>query len=156
VDGRRLAIRGGSAGGFTTLCALTFHDTFAVGAAYYGISDLEALTADTHKFESRYLERLIGPYPARRDLYRARSPIHHVERLSRPVILFQGSDDAVVPPSQSERLVDGLRAKGVAVEYLCFAGEGHGFRRAENVARALEAELDFYGRVLGFRPADAG
>jgi len=155
VDGRRLAIRGGSAGGFTTLCALTFHDTFTVGAAYYGISDLEALTADTHKFESRYLDRLIGPYPAAMAVYRARSPIHSLDRLSRPVILFQGSDDVVVPPSQSERLVAALRARGLPVAYLCFAGEGHGFRRAEHVARALEAELYFYSRVMGFELADA-
>lgn len=154
VDGCRLAIRGGSAGGFTTLCALTFHDTFSVGASYYGISDLEALTADTHKFESRYLDRLVGPYPAERDVYRARSPIHALDRLSRPVIVFQGSDDAVVPPNQSERLVAALRGRGLPVSYLCFPGEGHGFRRAENVALALEAELYFFGRIMGFTPAD--
>ncbi|MCK6555682.1 S9 family peptidase [Candidatus Binatia bacterium] len=153
VDGGRLAIRGGSAGGFTALCALTFHDTFAAGAVYYGISDLEALTVDTHKFESRYLDRLVGPYPERRDVYRARSPIHAVERLARPVILFQGSDDVVVPRVQSERLAEALRSRGLPVAYLCFAGEGHGFRRTENVARALEAELYFYGRVMGFVPA---
>ena len=154
VDGARLAIRGSSAGGFTTLCALTFHDVFKAGASYYGIGDLEALQRDTHKFESHYEARLVGPYPARRDLYRARSPIHCTDRLSCPVIVFQGLDDAVVPPSQAEAMVAALRAKRLPVAYLAFAGEAHGFRRAENIQRALEAELYFYSRVFGFTPAD--
>ena len=150
VDGARLLIRGGSAGGFTVLAALTFHETFAAGASYYGIGDLEALTRETHKFESHYLDSLIGPYPERRDLYLARSPIHHIERLSRPVIFFQGDEDRVVPPNQAERMVEALKRKGVPVEYHLFHGEGHGFRKAENIRRALEAELAFYGRLFGF------
>ncbi|MHB8534238.1 MAG: S9 family peptidase [Sulfuricaulis sp.] len=154
VDEKRLAIHGGSAGGYTTLCALTFHDFFHAGAAYYGVSDLETLARDTHKFEARYLDRLIGPWPASGDLYRARSPIHHVERLSCPVIFFQGLEDKVVPPDQTEKMVHALRAKGIAVAYVPFAGEAHGFRRAENIRCALEAELYFYSRVFGFDPAD--
>ena len=154
VDAARRAIRGGSAGGFTALCALTFYGEFAAGASYYGVSDLEALAHDTHKFEARYLDRLIGAYPAERARYQARSPIHFVERLTRPMIFFQGLDDRVVPPDQTERMVAALRAKAVPVAYLPFAGETHGFRRAENIRRALEAELYFYGRVFGFTPAD--
>jgi dipeptidyl aminopeptidase/acylaminoacyl peptidase len=154
ADPRRLAIRGGSAGGYTTLAALTFRDRFRAGASHYGVSDLEALAKDTHKFESRYLDRLIGPYPQRQDLYRQRSPIHFTERLSCPVILFQGLEDKVVPPSQAELMRDALRAKGLPVAYVPFAGEQHGFRRAENIKRALEGELYFYGRVFGFAPAD--
>ena len=152
VDGGRLLIRGGSAGGYTTLCALTFHDVFRAGASYYGIGDLEALARDTHKFEARYLDSLVGPYPARRDLYVARSPIHHVDGLACPVIFFQGLEDKVVPPAQAEAMVAALRAKRLAVAYVPFEGEQHGFRKAENVTRALEAELYFYGRVLGFEP----
>ena len=155
ADPARLAITGSSAGGYTTLCALTFHDVFHAGASYYGISDLEALAADTHKFEAHYHEHLVGPYPARRDLYRARSPIHFAARLARPVIFFQGRDDAVVPPSQAERMVAALRARGVAVELIVFDGEGHGFRRAETIQTALEAELAFYTRVLGLPSAHA-
>ena len=155
ADERRLAIRGGSAGGYTTLCALTFHDLFRAGAAYYGVSDLETLARDTHKFEAHYLDRLVGAYPERRDLYRARSPIHHVDRLSCPVIFFQGLEDRVVPPDQTEKMVHALRAKGVAVAYVPFTGESHGFRRAENIQRALEAELYFYSRLFGFTPADS-
>ena len=153
VDGTRLLIRGGSAGGYTTLAALAFHDTFAAGASYYGVSDLEALAEDTHKFESRYLDRLIGPYPQMRARYRERSPIHAVDRLSCPVIFFQGLEDAVVPSSQAEMMVEALRAKGIPVAYLAFAGEQHGFRKAETIRRTLEAELVFYARVLGFTPA---
>ncbi len=155
ADARRLAIRGGSAGGYTTLCALTFHDLFRAGAVYYGVSDLEALARDTHKFEAHYLDRLIGPYPTRADLYRARSPIHHADRLSCPAIFFQGLEDRVVPPDQTERMVNALRTKGIPVAYVPFAGESHGFRRAENIQRALEAELYFYSRLFGFTPADA-
>ena len=154
VDGKRLAIRGGSAGGYTTLCALTFHDVFQAGASYYGVSDLEALVKDTHKFESRYLDRLTGPYPERRDLYLERSPIHFVDRLSCPVIFFQGLEDKIVPPNQAEMMVDALRAKGVPVAYVPFEGEQHGFRRADSIKRALDGELYFYSKVFGFTLAD--
>ncbi len=154
ADATRLAIRGGSAGGYTALCALTFHAVFQAGASLYGVSDLEALARDTHKFESRYLDRLVGPYPAQRALYRARSPIDHVEQLNAPVIFLQGSEDKVVPPDQARRLVDALRDKGLPVAYLLFEGEGHGFRQAANITHALEAELYFYGKVFGFTPAD--
>jgi len=154
VDGNRLAITGGSAGGYTTLCALTFRDLFKAGASHYGISDLEALARDTHKFESRYEESLVGPYPERRDLYQARSPIHFTERLSCPLIVFQGLEDKVVPPNQAEMMVTALRAKGLPVAYVPFAGEQHGFRRAENIKRALDAELYFYSRIFGFPLAD--
>jgi len=150
VDPGRLAIRGGSAGGYTTLCALTFHDVFHAGASHFGVSDLEGLATDTHKFESRYLDRLVGPYPERRDLYVARSPIHHVAQLNCPVIFFQGLEDKVVPPPQAETMVEALRIKGIPVAYLPFEGEQHGFRRAENIKRTLDAELYFYGRIFGF------
>lgn len=150
VDRDRLAIAGSSAGGYTVLCALTFRDVFRAGASYYGISDLEALTRDTHKLESRYNDRLVGPYPERRDLYRERSPIHHADRLSCPVIFLQGLEDRVVPPDQAERMVEALRRKGLPVAYLAFEGEPHGFRRADTIRRAIEAELFFYARVLGF------
>ncbi len=155
ADANRLAIRGGSAGGYTALCALTFHDIFSAGAAYYGVSDLEALARDTHKFEAHYLERLIGPYPLQRELYRERSPIHHVDRLACPVIFFQGLEDKVVPPDQTEKMVKALRVKGIPVAYVSFAGESHGFRRGENIRRALEAELYFYSRLYHFTPADS-
>ena len=158
VDGRRMAFRGGSAGGFTTLCALAFRNAetvFRAGASYYGVSDLEALARDTHKFEARYLDGLIGPYPAQRDLYRARSPLHAVDRLAVPVAFFQGAEDAVVPPDQSAAMVEALRAKGIPCQYLLFAGEQHGFRRAATIRQALEAELYFYsifvsGAALAF------
>jgi dipeptidyl aminopeptidase/acylaminoacyl peptidase len=155
VDGNRLAIRGGSAGGYTTLCALTFRDAFKAGASHYGISDLEALARDTHKFESRYLDGLIGPYPERRDLYVERSPIHFTDRLSCPMILFQGLEDKVVPPNQAEKMVEAVRAKKLPVAYLTFEGEQHGFRKAENIKRVLEAELYFYSKVFNFELADA-
>jgi dipeptidyl aminopeptidase/acylaminoacyl peptidase len=154
VDGERLAIRGGSAGGYATLCALVFHDEFAVGASYYGVADTETLARDTHKFEARYLDGLIGPYPERADLYRERSPIHFVERLSAPVILFQGLEDEIVPPNQAETMVAAMAANGIPHAYLAFEGEQHGFRRSETEIRCLEAELYFYGRILGFEPAD--
>jgi dipeptidyl aminopeptidase/acylaminoacyl peptidase len=153
ADRERLAIRGGSAGGYATLCALTFHDAFAAGASYYGVADVEALARDTHKFESRYLDRLVGPYPERADLYRERSPINHVEGLRVPVILFQGLEDPVVPPNQAETMVAALQRNGVPHAYLPFEGEQHGFRRAETNIRCLEAELYFYGRIMGFEPA---
>lgn len=154
ADGKRLTIRGGSAGGYATLCALVFHDEFAAGASYYGVADTETLARDTHKFEARYLDGLIGPYPERADLYRERSPIHFLERLSAPVILFQGLEDEVVPPSQAEAMAAALAANGIPHAYLAFAGEQHGFRKAETEIRCLEAELYFYGRILGFEPAD--
>jgi dipeptidyl aminopeptidase/acylaminoacyl peptidase len=154
VDGNRLAIRGGSAGGYTTLCALTFRDAFKAGASHYGISDLEALANDTHKFESRYLDRLIGPYPEQRDLYVERSPIHFTDHLNCPMILFQGLEDKVVPPNQAEKMVEAVRAKKLPVAYLTFEGEQHGFRKAENIRRVLEAELYFYSKVFGFELAD--
>jgi len=154
VDGERAAIRGGSAGGYTTLAALTLRDTFKAGASYYGVSDLEALAKDTHKFESRYLDRIVGPYPERRDLYVERSPLNHVERLSCPVIFFQGDEDRVVPPAQAEVMVNSLRRKRIPVAYVLFEGEQHGFRKAPNVKRALDAELYFYSRIFGFELAD--
>jgi dipeptidyl aminopeptidase/acylaminoacyl peptidase len=154
VDAGRLAITGGSAGGYTTLCVLAFRDAFRAGASHFGVADLEALARDTHKFESRYLDGLVGPYPERRDLYVERSPVHHVDRLACPVIFFQGLEDEVVPPNQAEAMVAALRSKGVPVAYLPFEGEQHGFRRAENIKRSLEAELYFYGRIFGFTPAD--
>jgi dipeptidyl aminopeptidase/acylaminoacyl peptidase len=154
VDGDRLIIRGGSAGGYTTLCALTFRNVFKAGASYYGIGDLEALAQETHKFESRYLDRLVGPYPERRDLYVERSPIHFTDNLSCPTIFFQGLEDQVVPPNQAERMVEALREKGIPVAYIPFKGEQHGFRRAENIKRSLDAELYFYSRVFGFELAD--
>jgi dipeptidyl aminopeptidase/acylaminoacyl peptidase len=154
ADADRMAITGGSAGGYTTLCALTFRDVFKAGASHFGIGDLEALARDTHKFESRYLDRLVGPYPERRDVYLERSPIHHVDQLSCPAIFFQGLEDKIVPPAQAEAMVEALRRKGVPVAYLAFEGEQHGFRRAENIRRALDAELYFYGRIFGFEPAD--
>jgi dipeptidyl aminopeptidase/acylaminoacyl peptidase len=150
VDGERLAISGGSAGGFTVLAALTFHDTFAAGASHYGIGDLEALARDTHKFESRYTDWLVGPLPEALDVYHARSPIHHVEGLSCPVAFFQGLEDKVVPPNQAEGMVDALAARGLTHAYVPFEGEQHGFRRAENIRTALDGELYFYSRVFGF------
>jgi dipeptidyl aminopeptidase/acylaminoacyl peptidase len=155
VDPQRVLIRGASAGGYTTLCALTFRDFFKAGASHYGIGDLEALVHDTHKFESRYLDRLIGPYPQQRSLYLARSPIHHTERLASPMILLQGAEDKAVPPAQAQTMFDAVAAKGLPVAYLLFEGEQHGFRRAATIKRALEAELYFYGKVFGFAPADA-
>ena len=153
VDPARLAIRGGSAGGYTTLCALAFGSVFTAGASYYGVSDAAALARDTHKFESRYLDALIGPWPERADLYEQRSPINAVDRLSSPVIFLQGLEDAVVPSDQTERMVDALRRKGLPVACLTFEGEQHGFRQAPNIQRAAEAELYFYGRIFGFSPA---
>jgi dipeptidyl aminopeptidase/acylaminoacyl peptidase len=155
-DPNRLIIRGGSAGGYTALAALVFHpDVFKAAASYYGISDLEVLQHDTHKFEARYSDTLVGPYPEARDLYRARSPIHFVDRLSCALILLQGLEDKVVPPNQSEMMADAVRKKGLPVAYLAFEGEQHGFRKAATIIRSLEAELYFYGAVFGFRPADA-
>lgn len=153
VDGARAAIRGGSAGGFTVLASLAFHDVFKAGANYYGVSDLEPLAQDTHKFESRYLDRLVAPLPQGRALYEERAPIQHLESFNTPLITFQGSEDKVVPPSQSRAIVAALQKKGVPVAYVEFEGEQHGFRKAESLVRSLEAELAFYGEVFGFEPA---
>ncbi len=155
VDGERLAITGGSAGGYTTLAALAFHDGFSAGANHFGVADLEALALETHKFESRYLDGLIGPYPEARQVYVDRSPIHHVDGINVPLAVFQGLEDEVVPPKQSEMIVDALRAKGVPVAYVAFEGEQHGFRRAENIRRALDGELSFYAQVFGFTLPEA-
>ena len=150
VDKEKLIIRGSSAGGYTTLAVLTFHDVFTAGASYYGVSDLESLAKETHKFESRYLDGLVGSYPEARGIYRERSPINYIKMLSAPVIFFQGLDDPVVPPNQAEKMVSALRERKIPVAYLAFEGEQHGFRKAENLKRCLEAELYFYSRVFGF------
>ncbi len=155
VDGDRLVIDGGSAGGYTTLSALTFRNVFKAGASYYGVSDLEALVQDTHKFEARYLDSLIGPYPEYRDTYVARSPIHAAEQLACPVIFFQGAEDKIVPPNQTERMVNVLKEKHLPVAYVLYEGEQHGFRQAENIKRTLDGEFYFYAQVFGFAPADA-
>jgi dipeptidyl aminopeptidase/acylaminoacyl peptidase len=154
VDGARCVITGGSAGGFTTLNALTFRDAFRAGASHFGISDLSVFVGDTHKFESRYLERLVGPYPERAEVYFERSSINFTDRLSCPVIFFQGLEDKIVPPNQAELMVEALRRKKLPVAYVAFEGEQHGFRKAENIKRALEGELYFYSRVFGFPLAD--
>ncbi|MDO7585664.1 MAG: prolyl oligopeptidase family serine peptidase [Oceanospirillaceae bacterium] len=148
IDAQRCLIRGGSAGGYTVLSALTFTDTFKAGASLYGIGDLETLATDTHKFESRYLDSLIGPYPEQKDIYIARSPIHHAEGLNCPVIFLQGLEDKVVPPNQAEMMVELLRSKGIKVAHVTFADEGHGFRKAKNIIQAMEAELAFYQQVF--------
>ena len=153
ADGKRLAIDGGSAGGYTTLAALTFRNVFAAGASYYGVSDLETLAKDTHKFESRYLDGLVGAYPQEAEVYRQRSPVNFTSQLSCPLILFQGLEDKIVPPDQAESMFDAVWAKGIATAYLPFPGEQHGFRRAENIKRALDAELYFYSKILGFDAA---
>ena len=156
ADASRLIVRGGSAGGYTTLASLTFQPgVFKAGASYYGVSDVEVLVRDTHKFEARYLDRLIGPYPEAREEYRARSPIHFVDRLASPIILFQGLEDRVVPPNQSAMMADAARTKGLPVAYLAFEGEQHGFRKSQTIVRSLEAELYFYGAIFGFTPADS-
>ncbi len=154
ADGDRQAIDGGSAGGYTTLCALTFRDAFKAGASLFGISELEVFINDTHKFESRYLDRLIGPYPERKDLYYERSPINFVDQLNCPMILLQGLDDKIVPPNQAELMRKAVHTKGLPVAYLPFAGEGHGFRKAASIKRALDAEFYFFSRIFGFDPAD--
>jgi dipeptidyl aminopeptidase/acylaminoacyl peptidase len=154
VDGDRLAIRGGSAGGYTTLCALTFTDVFKAGANHFGVAELETFVGDTHKFESRYLDTLVGPYPERKDLYFERSPTNFVDRVSCPLITFQGMEDEIVPPSQSELIVEALRKKGIPCAYVTYEGEQHGFRKSENIIHSLESELYFYGKVFGFEPAD--
>jgi len=154
ADKARLAIDGGSAGGYTTLAALTFRDVFKAGASYYGVSDMTSLAAETHKFESRYLDSLVGPYPEKKAVYEARSPINAVDQLSCPIIFLQGSEDKIVPPNQAEVMVEALKAKGIPVAYLLFEGEQHGFRKAENIKRSLDAELSFYAQIFGFELAD--
>jgi len=154
ADANRAVIEGGSAGGYTTMCALTFRDFFKAGASYFGISDLETFVGDTHKFESRYLDRLVGPYPEKKQLYHERSAINYVERVSCPMILFQGLEDKIVPPDQSEKFYKVLRDKGLPTAYLAFEGEQHGFRKSENIKRSIEAELFFLGKIFGFEPAD--
>jgi len=154
VDGDRMVIRGGSAGGFTTLAVLTSTEhPFAAGTSFFGVADLAALAEHTHKFEARYLDRLVGPYPEAEEVYRDRSPLTHVDRLARPLLVLQGAEDRVVPPEQAEALVAAAAARGVPHAYLLFEGEQHGFRRAENIVTWLESELAFYGQVLGFSPA---
>ncbi len=155
VDRNKLLIRGGSAGGYTTLAALAFRDVFRTGASLYGVSDLSLLAEDTHKFESRYLDQLVGKYPQEKSRYVARSPIAHLDKFTEPVILLQGLEDRIVPPNQAELILASLKSRGIPVAYVSFAGEQHGFRRAENIIRAFEAELYFYGKILGFDPADA-
>ena len=156
ADPDRLLIKGGSAGGYTVLAALTFHDTFSAGASHYGIGDLTTLAQDTHKFESRYLDKLVGPWPQAESVYRARSPINHIEQLDCPVIFFQGMEDKVVPPNQAETMVSALRERGVPVSYITFEEEGHGFRAASSIKMALDGELEFYSRIFGFPLPVAG
>ena len=154
ADAERMAIKGGSAGGYTALCALCFHDAFRAGASYFGVGELEEMFETTHKFESRYGDWLLGPYPQAKALYRERSPVNHADKLNCPVIFLQGLDDKVVPPAQSEYMVNAMREKGLPVSYLAFEGEAHGFRKASTIRRAIEAELYFYSKIFGFVPAD--
>jgi dipeptidyl aminopeptidase/acylaminoacyl peptidase len=151
ADAERLLIRGGSSGGYTTLCAITFHNVFKAAASYYGVSDLESLARDTHKFESHYLHSLIAPYPEEKHIFQERSPLHYIDRLSCPVIFFQGKKDRVVPLDQAERMVEALRHRNVEVEYVLFEQEGHGFRSSEAIQQSLEKEFAFYLRILGIR-----
>ena len=154
ADRDRLVITGGSAGGYTTLRVLTTSDVFAAGISLYGVGDLEALARDTHKFESRYLDGLVGPYPEAREVYLERSPINHVDHLAAPILLLQGTEDKVVPPAQAELMAEAARAKGLPVALVLYAGEGHGFRRSDTITAAIQAQLYFLGRVLGLTPAD--
>jgi dipeptidyl aminopeptidase/acylaminoacyl peptidase len=154
ADANRLAIRGGSAGGYTTLAALTFRDVFRAGASYFGVSDLEALARDTHKFESRYLDNIVGAYPAENQVYFDRSPINFTEKLNCPLILFQGLEDKIVPPNQAEMMYEALKKKGIPVAYVPYEGEQHGFRQAKNIKRSLDAEFYFYSKVFGYEPTE--
>ncbi|QUN04726.1 S9 family peptidase [Shewanella yunxiaonensis] len=153
VDPDKVAIRGGSAGGFSVLAALAFHDTFKAGTSYFGISDIAVLAQETHKFESHYIDQLIGPYPAAKQIFHDRSPLYHLEGLNEPLLLLQGLDDKVVPPNQSELIYQAVKAKGVPTAFIGFEGEGHGFRKPANNIRSLQSELSFYGQVFGFTPA---
>jgi len=154
ADGERLLVRGGSAGGYVVMCALTWTDVFAAGACYFGIADLVPFASgDTHKFESRYEHMLVGPWPEAEATYRERSPINDVDRLATPMLVLQGTEDEVVPPTQSELIVAALRDRGIPHAYLLFEGEGHGFRTASTIIAAREAELSFYAQILGFEPA---
>jgi dipeptidyl aminopeptidase/acylaminoacyl peptidase len=151
ADPKKLLIRGGSAGGYTTICALTFTTEFAAGASYFGLADLEPFaTGDTHKFESKYEHTLVGPYPEAAELYRERSPVHFADRIATPMLVLQGEDDHVVPISQARLIVAALEANRIPYAYLLFPGEGHGFRKSDSIVRAYEAELSFYAQVLGF------
>jgi dipeptidyl aminopeptidase/acylaminoacyl peptidase len=150
VDGQRMSITGGSAGGYTALCAITFDNTFSTGVSRYGIASLETLASDTHKFESHYLDRLVGPYPEAIELYQQRSPINFIEQINAPILLMQGTEDLVVPPAQSEGLYQVLAKKGLPVAYVTFEGEQHGFRKAESIQRALDVEYYFYSKIFGF------
>jgi dipeptidyl aminopeptidase/acylaminoacyl peptidase len=154
VDEARMAIRGGSASGYTTLCAITFRDVFRAGVSYFGIGDLETFDRITHKFESRYTQRLVGPYPERQDLFVARSPLNFVDQIDCPVLILQGLDDRIVPPAQAEQIVASLQSRGLPHAYLAFEGEDHGFRQATSILRSFEAELSFYAQIFGFVPAD--
>jgi dipeptidyl aminopeptidase/acylaminoacyl peptidase len=154
ADPKRTAISGGSAGGYTVLVALSTSDVFRAGADHFGVSDMTALARDTHKFESRYIDSLIGPLPAAQAVYDSRSPLNHLDGFKVPVLVLQGADDPVVPPNQSQRIVEALRARHVPVAYVLYPGEGHGFRKPENIINSLQAELSFYGQVFGFKPAD--
>ena len=155
VDSSRMAIRGGSAGGYVALLALANYDVFSAGGIYYGVTDALAFTKVTHKFESGYDEWLLGELEGNEELYRERSPISHLEKYAHPMIFFQGLDDKVVPPSQTERMVEALNERGLPYAYLMFDGEGHGFKKAESIKRSLEAELNFYRRIFGI-PTDIG
>jgi dipeptidyl aminopeptidase/acylaminoacyl peptidase len=154
IDGARAAIRGSSAGGYTTLAAMTFHHAFKVGVSLYGIGDLGLLAADTHKFESRYLDRLVAPWPEGKAIYEARSPLSHIDQLQGALLILQGAEDKVVPPNQAESMYQAAKQKGLPVSYILFPGEQHGFRKAETMRAALSAELFFYGKLFGFEPAD--
>ena len=155
VDPKRIVIHGSSAGGFTVLAALAQSDVFAAGGDFYGVADLGVLAREAHKFESRYMDGLIGAWPAAKAVYDARSPMNHLDRFTAPLLIFQGADDPIVPPNQARMIRDALTARAVPVAYLEFEGESHGWRKAETIVRAKEAELYFYGKVLGFEPADA-
>jgi dipeptidyl aminopeptidase/acylaminoacyl peptidase len=151
VDKDKLIIKGGSAGGYTTLCALTYRDVFAAGVSYFGVSDLEPFVEDTHKFESRYLDSLIGEYKTNREVYLTRSPIHYTDKLSCPVLLLQGNEDKIVPPSQSEKMFDALLKKKIPTAYILFENEQHGFRQSQTIKRAIEAEVYFYSKIFGLQ-----
>ena len=155
ADPARLAVRGGSAGGYTTLRALTATTVFTAGISQYGVGDLEALALHTHKFESRYLDGLVGPYPQAREVYRDRSPLDHLDSLAAPILLLQGLEDKVVPPEQAQDMADAAKAQGLPVALLMFGGEGHGFRRADTIKASYDAQQYFLGRLFGFTPADA-